>query len=73
MPELLRSADLFAFPSEMEGLPNAVIEASLARLPIVGSDIGGLREVVEDQRGRTRADARSIGAGRCDATLLGRP
>ncbi len=51
VPELLRSADLFAFPSEMEGLPNAVIEAALARLPIVGSDIGGLREVVEDERG----------------------
>jgi L-malate glycosyltransferase len=48
VPELLRSADLFVFPSEMEGLPNAVIEASLAGLPIVGSDIGGVREVVED-------------------------
>ena len=44
---------LIRVSSEMEGLPNAVIEASLARLPIVGSDIGGLREVVEDGRGAT--------------------
>ena len=63
VPDLLRSADLFAFPSEMEGLPNAVIEAALARLPIVGSNIGGLREVVDDERGgAVGADARPLGA-----------
>ena len=31
----------------MEGLSNAVIEAALAGLPIVGCDIGGVRDVVE--------------------------
>ncbi len=29
IPELLRSADLFVFPSESEGLPNSIIEACL--------------------------------------------
>ncbi len=48
--DLLRSADLFAFPSEMEGLSNAVIEAALAGLPIVGCEIGGVRDVVENGR-----------------------
>jgi glycosyltransferase involved in cell wall biosynthesis len=45
--DLLRAADLFVFPSEMEGLSNAMIEAALAGLPIVGCDIGGVRDVVE--------------------------
>lgn len=62
VPELLRSSDLFAFASEMEGLPNAVIEASLASLPIVGSNIGGVREVVEDGRSATLVPVRDPAA-----------
>jgi len=46
IPALLRAADLFVFPSEVEGLSNSVIEAALAGLPIVGCDIGGVRDVV---------------------------
>ena len=42
----LRAADIFAFPTESEGLPNALIEASLAGLPIVASDIQPNYEVV---------------------------
>jgi len=48
--DLLRSSDLFVFPSEVEGLSNAVIEAALAGLPIVGCDVGGVRDVVENGR-----------------------
>ena len=48
--DLLRSSDLFVFPSEVEGLSNAVIEAALAGLPIVGCDVGGVRDIVENNR-----------------------
>jgi glycosyltransferase involved in cell wall biosynthesis len=48
--DLLRAADMFVFPSEVEGLSNAVIEAALAGLPIVGCDIGGVRDVVANNR-----------------------
>jgi glycosyltransferase involved in cell wall biosynthesis len=44
--DLLRIADLFAYPSVVEGLPNSVIEAQLAGLPIVAADIPGTRDVV---------------------------
>lgn len=44
----LRSADLFVFPSEVEGLPNAVIEAGLAGLPIVACDAPGVKDVIQD-------------------------
>ncbi len=50
IPELLRSADLFVFPSESEGLPNSIIEACLARLPIVACDVPGVTDVVENGR-----------------------
>ena len=48
--ELLQAANLFVFPSEVEGLSNATIEAALAGLPIVACDIGGVREVVKHGR-----------------------
>lgn len=50
VPDLLRCADLFVFPSEIEGLSNSVIEAALAGVPIVACDIGGVRDIVENGR-----------------------
>jgi glycosyltransferase involved in cell wall biosynthesis len=37
------------FPSEVEGLPNAVIEAALHEKPIVACDVPGVRDVVRDR------------------------
>jgi len=44
----LRAADAFVLPSSQEGLPLSVLEAQSAHVPVVGSDIPGIREVVED-------------------------
>ena len=46
VPRLLAAATCFAFPSENEGLPNAVIEAALARLPIAACRAPGVVHVV---------------------------
>jgi glycosyltransferase involved in cell wall biosynthesis len=43
---LLSAADLFVYGSKSEGIPNAVLEAMAAGLPVVGSDIPGIREAV---------------------------
>src|SRR5207244_136877 len=45
---VLDGADVFALPSLMEGLPTSVIEAMAVGLPVVGSDVPGIREIVVD-------------------------
>jgi glycosyltransferase involved in cell wall biosynthesis len=46
VPDLLQAADIFVFPSETEGLPNSLIEACLAGLPIAACHVGGVVDVV---------------------------
>lgn len=48
VPELLAGADAFALSSKREGTPNVVIEAHAARLPVVATDVGGTREMIEE-------------------------
>ncbi len=40
MPEWYQAADLMAFPSRSEGLPNSVMEAGAVGLPVVMADLG---------------------------------
>jgi glycosyltransferase involved in cell wall biosynthesis len=42
----LAAADVFAFPSRFEGMPNAVMEAMAAALPVVASDIPAHRTLI---------------------------
>ena len=44
----LRGFDVFVLPSRFEGFPLTVIEAMLAELPVVASDVGSVREAVLD-------------------------
>ncbi|NBV76604.1 glycosyltransferase [bacterium] len=41
----LKAFDIFCLPSIKEGLPYAVIEAAQARIPILASDLPGIREI----------------------------
>ena len=46
--DYLRAADLFVSASHAEGMPNAVLEALAASLPVILSDIPAHREVLEN-------------------------
>jgi glycosyltransferase involved in cell wall biosynthesis len=46
----LDAMDLFILTSKSEGTPQAVLEASVAGLPIIASNVGGLAQVIEDGR-----------------------
>jgi phosphatidylinositol alpha-1,6-mannosyltransferase len=42
----LDAADLFVLPSRAEGLPRALIEAMARALPAIGSNVGGIPELL---------------------------
>lgn len=49
--QLLSAADLLVLASDWEGLPMAVLEAMSAGLPVVATDVDGLREAVGPDAG----------------------
>jgi glycosyltransferase involved in cell wall biosynthesis len=48
-PAWYRTADVFALSSDFDNSPNVVLEAMACGLPIVATDVGGLREYVTPQ------------------------
>ncbi|MCU1385895.1 MAG: hypothetical protein JWL71_4592 [Acidobacteria bacterium] len=50
-PPAYRAADVFALSSDFDNSPNVVLEAMACGLPIVTTDVGGVREFVEHGAG----------------------
>ena len=48
IPDFLSQGNALVLSSQWEGLPNVVLEAMAAGLPIVATDTGGVRELVSD-------------------------
>ncbi len=50
VPQLLKTAHLFVFPSQTEGLPNALLEAMASGLPVITTDVAGCRDLVTHEK-----------------------
>jgi len=48
VPELLKIMDIFCLASLFEGLPLSLLEAMAAGIPVVGTDVMGIRDVIVD-------------------------
>jgi glycosyltransferase involved in cell wall biosynthesis len=48
VPERMAEAQLFLLISKWEGFPRSILEAMRAGLPVVASDVGGVKESVVD-------------------------
>jgi len=48
IPEILASADIFGLFTKWEGFPISILEAMRAGLPVVASDVNGVREAITD-------------------------
>lgn len=49
VPELLSAFDVFCLPSISEGLPVSVLEAMAAGIPVIGSQVSGINEVINNR------------------------
>lgn len=50
IPALLKCLDAYLMPSAREGLPMALMEAMVSGVPVITSDIGGMKEVVGETK-----------------------
>ena len=46
--QYLKAFDIFILPSIKEGFPFVLLEAGLAKLPVIASDVGGIPELISD-------------------------
>lgn len=71
---LFKDHDLFVFPPvEPEGLPWVILEAMSAGLPVVTTDQGAIREVVEHGRTGLIVDPEPVAIGKAICTMLTSP
>ncbi len=49
IPELFRNARVFVLPSNSEGISLTLLEAMLAKVPIIATNVGGTPEIITDR------------------------
>jgi teichuronic acid biosynthesis glycosyltransferase TuaC len=73
LPALFAAADVFVHPSSSEGLANVWIESLACGTPIVISDVGGAREVVDSAAAGSIVEPTPLAIARAVGALLTNP
>lgn len=47
---LLKASDLFVLPSRREGFGLVLLEAAMAKLPIIATNVGGVPDIIENEK-----------------------
>jgi len=50
MPKFLDGADIFLNPTNVDNLPASLLEAFAAGIPVISTNVGGIPDLLEDQR-----------------------
>jgi starch synthase (maltosyl-transferring) len=51
IPQILAASALLVLPSRWEGMPNVVLQAMASRLPVLATDVEGVRELLGENAG----------------------
>jgi glycosyltransferase involved in cell wall biosynthesis len=74
MPDVSFASDVIVLTSDNEGTPVSLIEAQAAAVPVVGTDVGGVRSAVRDgETGIVAPDDDDAAVARAIERLLGDP
>ena len=49
--EILKKSDIFVLTSNWEGFPRSILEAMSYGLPVIASDVGGVKEAIDESCG----------------------
>lgn len=49
--EILKKSDIFVLTSNWEGFPRSILEAMSCGLPVIASDVGGVKEAIDENCG----------------------
>lgn len=70
MPIIYSKADLFIMPSIIEGHPKALLEAMACTLPVIGTNVQGIKEIIIDKQNGLLCDTNTSSIRGAIETLL---